>query len=146
LTAAFFTDRDLGRRLPERLRAAGFVVHIHDNHFGSTTPDEDWLAEVGARGWYVLSRNHRIRYQPNEVSAVMRAKVGVIFLVGKVPHAELAENVVRTKAALERFIGKHERPFLAKLHLPSASVRAKRPDAPGDLSLWMTAADWRPGA
>jgi hypothetical protein len=37
----YFTDRDLGKRFPEILRASGL---------NPETPDEVWLEEVGKRG------------------------------------------------------------------------------------------------
>jgi hypothetical protein len=36
----FFTDRDLGKRFPEILRAAGLTVQRHSDHFEPETPDE----------------------------------------------------------------------------------------------------------
>lgn len=58
----FFIDRSLGRKyVAEALRTAGATVEVHDDHFPQTTPDVDWLAEVGRRGWVVLSKDERIR-------------------------------------------------------------------------------------
>jgi hypothetical protein len=39
----FFTDRDLGKRFPEILEAAGLAVERHADHFAPDTRDEDWL-------------------------------------------------------------------------------------------------------
>jgi hypothetical protein len=36
------------------LRVAGATVVAHDECFEPDTPDEDWLAEAGRRGWIVL--------------------------------------------------------------------------------------------
>lgn len=58
----FFVDRSLGARdVPEALRSAGVLVEVHDDHFAPDTPDIVWLAEVGARGWIVLTKDSRIR-------------------------------------------------------------------------------------
>lgn len=67
----YFTDRDLGNRFPEILRSAGLTVERHGDRFAPDTPDEEWLAAVGARGWIVLTHDRRIRYKPNERDAVM---------------------------------------------------------------------------
>jgi hypothetical protein len=32
------------------------MVEIHDDHFPSDAKDEVWLAEVGIRGWIVLTK------------------------------------------------------------------------------------------
>ena len=53
----FFTDRDLGRIVPNALRKAGVTVEAHDDHFDPRTPDTDWLKEVGRREWIALSHN-----------------------------------------------------------------------------------------
>ncbi len=82
---AFFTDRDLGKRFPEILREAGLTVHRHGDHFEPETPDEVWLAAVGAHGWIALTHNRRIRYTPNERDAVMRHRVALLVVVGAAP-------------------------------------------------------------
>ncbi|MGI8496249.1 MAG: hypothetical protein ACR2OG_01520 [Gemmatimonadaceae bacterium] len=45
----FFVDRDLGKSIPNALRAEGYRVERHDDHFDSRTPDEIWLPEVASR-------------------------------------------------------------------------------------------------
>jgi hypothetical protein len=61
LTRVYFTDRDLGKLFPEILRAGGLEVERHADHFGDKTPDEDWLQEIGKRGWIAITHNKRIR-------------------------------------------------------------------------------------
>ena len=60
----YFTDRDLGKRFPEKLRAGGVRVERHDDHFGQLTPDPEWIGEIGRRGWVAVTRDSRIRYSP----------------------------------------------------------------------------------
>jgi hypothetical protein len=55
LNDVFFTDRDLGKRFPEILSAAGLLVEPHSDHFQPSTPDEEWLETVGRRGWIELA-------------------------------------------------------------------------------------------
>ncbi len=55
MTFVYFTDRDLGKQFPEILRSAGLTVEQHSEHFDPDFPDEDWLAEVSAQGWVVLT-------------------------------------------------------------------------------------------
>ena len=82
----FFTNRDLGKTFPQVLRDAGLSVEKHDDHFDQNTLDQVWLSEVGRRGWVAISRNLRIRYQPNERDAVMRSGARLFIVIGKVPH------------------------------------------------------------
>ena len=63
MTRVYFTDRDLGKRFGEILKAGGLTVERHGDHFAPDTPDEAWLAEVGRRGWIVLTHDRRIRYK-----------------------------------------------------------------------------------
>lgn len=67
MSRVFFTDRDLGKQFPARLREAGLQVERHADHFQPATPDEVWLPEVGRRGWVVLTHDERIRYKPVSV-------------------------------------------------------------------------------
>jgi hypothetical protein len=44
----------LGQKIiAENLRQSGVTVEIHDHHFPQNALDEDWLSEVGERGWIV---------------------------------------------------------------------------------------------
>ena len=77
----FFIDRSLGRKyVAEALRIAGATVEVHDDHFPQTTPDVEWLAEVGRRGWVVLSKDERIRRNRIERAALEAAHVRAFFL------------------------------------------------------------------
>jgi len=77
----FFIDRSLGRKyVAEALRTAGATVEVHDDHFPQTTPDVDWLAEVGRRGWVVLSKDERIRRNRIEREVLEAAHVRAFFL------------------------------------------------------------------
>ena len=144
MTVTFFTDRDLGKQLPRQLREAGLAVEAHHDHFAPKTPDEEWLLAAGARGWFVLTHDRHIRYRPNQRDAVMRADLGLFILIGAAPYVELAANVINSQRQILSFIEQHERPFIAKIHRPAPSVIAKRPGAPGDVTLWLAKADWRP--
>ncbi|MEX2554100.1 MAG: hypothetical protein WEB06_00530 [Actinomycetota bacterium] len=132
----YFTDRDLGNSFPEILRSAGLTVEQHKDHFAPTTPDEEWLAAVGARGWFVLSHDRHIRYKPNERDAVMRHRIALLVIVGKAPLPDLARAFVATLPRIERFLARHEPPFIAKVYRPSPAETTRRGTAPGSIELW----------
>ena len=70
----FFIDRSLGKKIvAQALRDSGETVEIHDDHFLPDAKDEDWLVEVGSRGWIVLTKDDRIRYRVTERTAIMSA-------------------------------------------------------------------------
>lgn len=122
-----FTDRNLGaRRFPEALRAAGVVVHTHQEHFAQDAPDTEWVPEVARRGWPILSPNLRIARDRLEVAAVMTSGAAMFCLSGGHTTAEAqAANVIRCLPAIERILATVARPFIAKIYQPSA-------DDPGD--------------
>lgn len=136
MTRIYFTDRDLGKRFGEILKAGGLTVERHDDHFASDTPDEVWLAEVGKRGWIALTHDSRIRYKPNERDAVIRHGVGLLVIVGKAPFAELARAFVATLPRIEQFLAGHKPPFIAKVYRPSPGEIARNAASPGRVELW----------
>ena len=137
MSTVFFTDRDLGKQFPALLRNAGISVEGHGDHFLDDAKDEDWIVEVGKRGWVVLTHDKRIRYKPNELAAVKAAGIAMLVLIGKAPHAVLAQNFIDTIDRVEAFLLKRKRPFIAKVYLPSASELERRPNAQGRVELWV---------
>jgi hypothetical protein len=136
LTVVFFTDRDLGNRFPDTLSAAGLHVERHRDHFAPTTPDEEWLAVIGAKRWVAITHDSRIRYKPNELEAVIRHNVRLLVVVGKAPFPELAKNFVATMPKIDRFLAGHIPPLIAKVYRPSQADLKFNADAGGDVSLW----------
>ena len=136
MSFVYFTDRDLGKRFPEILRAGGLTVERHDDHFAPETGDEVWLESVGRRGWIALTHDRRIRYKPNERDAVMRHGVALLVIVGAAPFPELARAFVATGPAIERFLSRHTPPFIAKIHRPPPGERPRRGAASGRIELW----------
>jgi len=136
-----FTDRDLGRRVPEVLEDAGFSVERHDDHFGPLTPDPVWLTEVGRRGWIPFSHNKDIRYRTQERDAAMRAGLPLFFLIGHAPHEELASNLVQTMPRITEFLEANDPPFIAKVYRPTPVSEVG--EKPGRVEMWLSEAEWR---
>lgn len=132
----FFTDRDLGKRFPDILRAAGLTVERHADHFLQDCPDETWLEEVGRRRWIAITHDGRIRYKPNELAAVMQHRVPLLVVIGHAPYPQLAQAFAVTVPRILRFIEKHEPPYIAKVYRPSPKETANDPAAPGRIELW----------
>lgn len=126
MNAAFFTDRDLGRhKFPSALRSAGVTVHPHHLHFRDEEDDLDWIREVAARGWYAISNDTRIYRNKVQREAVMSAGLGLFLLPGgDRPIVLLAQNFVECVDLVQRFIERHERPFIASVTRPG-SPRAR---------------------
>jgi len=136
----FFTDRDLGNAIPDALVAAGYVVVRHDQIFDPRTRDEHWLPVVAQRSWLTLSHNKRIRHVAIERDAAMRSGVALFLLIGKMPHAELAKNLVATVPRIIEFRERHAPPFIARVFRPAPmfAVGSK----PGAVEMALTESEW----
>ena len=88
-----FIDRSLGKlTIATALRAQGVEVHTHDDHFAQDARDEEWLADVGRRGWAVITKDTRIRYRQTELAALVAGGVRAFVLTrGDLSGAEMAE-------------------------------------------------------
>lgn len=66
----FFLDYQIGRYVvADALRVAGARVEVHIDHFAPAAPDVDWIPEVGARGWVLITKDEHIRRNPLERAA-----------------------------------------------------------------------------
>ena len=136
LEPVFFTDRDLGIRFPDILAAAGFHVERHKDHFAPDCSDEEWLETIGTRGWIAVTHDRRIRYKPNELAAIVRHRVALLVVIGKVPFPLLAQSFVTTAPRIFDFLARHRPPFIAKVYRPSPSELTNNPNATGAVTLW----------
>ena len=136
MSRVYFTDRDLGKRFPDILAAAGLTVERHHDLFPPDGSDEQWLEHCGKNARIALSHNERIRYTPNELEAVVRHRVRLLIVSGKVPFPVLAQNFVATLPKIEAFLDKHEPPFIAKVYRPGAAELAKDSAKSGAITLW----------
>jgi hypothetical protein len=111
----FFVDRSLGGKIvADALRAAGEHVEVHDDHFAKDAADEAWLADIGGKGWVILSKDDRIRRNPVERQALLAAGVAAFFLGrsdlrGDQMASAFTAAIPTMKKALRRFMV----PFIA---------------------------------
>src|SRR3989304_5309764 len=114
----FFLDRDFGRRdVAEALRRSGATVKLHDEFFAATAKDTEWLPQVGAKGWIVLTRDKHILTRPLEVVALLRANTHVFILKSRqeLNGAKMAAAFVKAYPHMCRLIRSHTPPFLARV-------------------------------
>jgi hypothetical protein len=136
VSLVYFTDRDLGKRFPELLAAAGLKIERHLDLFPPDGSDEQWLEYCGRNGRIAITHNERIRYTPNELAAVKLHTVSLLVVIGKAPLAELAENFVRTLPRIEAFLTDRNPPFIAKVYRPAPAILLRNPDAAGSIVHW----------
>ena len=93
-----YFDRCVGTAIPESLRLLGmrnvYHHHIHRvkvglkpergqvNLFRHDTPDDEWLAFVGAKGWVVISQDYSFHLEPAVLSVIKQHGVKVFYLWG----------------------------------------------------------------
>lgn len=98
------------------MREAGVEVHVHDDYFRPDARDEEWLSEVGRRGWIVLTKDKMIRYRGPELAALRRARVSAFVLTGgDLQGQEMARIFVQSLPKIMRFVKKNSPPFIAKI-------------------------------
>jgi hypothetical protein len=115
----FFVDRSLGGHVvADALRRVGQDVRAHDDIFAQDTNDEEWLAEVGKRGWVVLTKDVLIGRDSLQRRALLAASVAAFVpargdVTGGVMAAAFVAALPRMKKALRRF----DAPFIASVKL-----------------------------
>lgn len=111
----WFVDRSLGRNVViEALRAAGETAHAHDDHFARDTPDEDWLRQVGRRGWVVLTKDKDIRRNELERRALVGANVACFMLGhGNLSGPRMGEVFVGALPLMRRALRRFSTPVVA---------------------------------
>lgn len=116
--AVFFIDRCLGRvHLASALRQAGITVETHDDHFSQAAQDEDWLPEVGQRGWIVLTKDARIGKRTTERLAVANGNVRMFVLVSQdLSGEDMIEVFRKAFPAMQTFARENPSPFIAKVY------------------------------
>jgi hypothetical protein len=128
----FFTDRGLGKRVVEGLRAEGWTVHpMHEVYPSSDRSrsrrfqDENWIPAVTERGWIILSKDG-FRWT-HERLAIAECEARVFMI----PNASIrAEYMIERFAVCKEAIWarcKEAGPFLYTIH-PSSIHRVTLPE------------------
>lgn len=124
----FFIDRCLGgKALPRALAENGVVAVSHDSEFPRDTPDDMWLKRAAARGWVVLTKDKRIRYNPMELDAVL-ANGGRVFVLtaGSLDGEGIAAAFLRAMPSIRKMLLGRRPPFIATVN-GSGRVRLLKP-------------------
>lgn len=98
------------------LRSVGVAVEIHDDHFPPDAPDQDWLRDVGRRGWIVLTKDRRIRYRQLELASIASAGVKAFVLTaGDLSGSEQAAAFIQALPRIARLVQRETAPFIASV-------------------------------
>lgn len=114
----FFIDRCLGSvRLVNALRKSGITIEVHDDHFPQSAQDEDWLPEVGQRGWIVLTKDARIGNRLPERLAVASANIRMFVLASQnLSGQDMINSFREALPKMQQFAHDRPSPFIAKVY------------------------------
>lgn len=113
-----FFDRNTGTALPRALQLLKppHQIEYHQAHFAPMTPDEEWLATIGERGWVVVAQDYRFHRRPHELDAIKRFGVGVFYLWGaNASRWEIARVFMKAIDAIELAEATTPRPFVFRI-------------------------------
>ena len=103
------------------LREEGHRAHVQRDTFGSGTKDVEWLPEVGARRWILITKDKQIRKREIELRALRQAGVRAFVLTTAGLTGEAQARVL--KAALPAMLRLLRRPAKAFVARVTASSR-----------------------
>ena len=88
----------------------------HGQHFTPGTEDLVWLPFVGERGWILITKDKRIRFNELEKAAVLQHRVREFyFSSGNYSGAEMAEILVSALRDMARLCRRYDPPFIASI-------------------------------
>jgi len=112
----FFFDRTFGVRLPEVLARMSPPMHIrwHQKHgFAQNTTDDEWLAQVGAAGWVVISQDRKFHLVDVELAAIKQHKIRCFYLRCASEHRWISLcNLTRAHKRMINLAETHPPPFI----------------------------------
>jgi len=106
--------------LRDALKALGANVEMHRDHFSEDAADVDWLPEVSARGWVILSKD---QFNWLEREAIRNAN-GRAFLLaqGSLPGDQQVAIICGALPWIVRILKATPAPFIARIHQTSKIV------------------------
>jgi hypothetical protein len=100
----------------DALTQFGVKHERHGRHFPPGTEDVVWLPFVGERGWTIITKDKRIRYNELEKSAVIENRVREFyFSSGNYSGAEMADILIAALPAIVRTCRRYHPPFIASI-------------------------------
>jgi predicted nuclease of predicted toxin-antitoxin system len=98
------------------LRAAGFLVEEHADHFAADAPDAEWLGEAGRRGWVVLTKDKAVRRNALELAAIRASGVACFSLGrGDLKADQMVAAFVAARRRMEKALRRFEPPMTASV-------------------------------
>jgi len=88
----------------------------HGQHFSPGTQDTEWLPFVGEKGWILITKDKRIRFNDLEKEAVIAYRVREFYFTsGNYSGAEMAAMLIAALPEIIRICEKQPPPFFASI-------------------------------
>lgn len=96
----------------------GVEAEAHLDHFAHSTHDDVWLADIGHRGWIVITNDKRIRFNESERRALTEHSVGCFVLTsGNRTKWETMRALAKGWDRIQQIAATVHRPFIYSLHV-----------------------------
>jgi hypothetical protein len=122
--------------VPLALRASGWSIELHDDHFPQNAKDVDLLPEVARRGWIFVTQDAHIRYRAAEKDAWLRAGLRAFVVVTANLGAEdTTEILERARKRIETLAAEEPPPFIYRIAKDASLRRIDTEGAAGSMRL-----------
>ena len=112
----FIIDENIPREFAKGLKNFGEdVEHVLD-HFSQGAKDIEILEFVGKKGFFLVTKDTRIRYRKVEILALRKNNVGAFFLVGKTMRSwDIVKQLINSWESIKQIAETENKPFIYKL-------------------------------
>jgi hypothetical protein len=94
----------------------GIKHERHGQHFSAGTQDTSWLPFVGEKGWILITKDKRIRFNDLEKEAVVAYGVREFYFTsGNHSGAEMAVMLIAALPEIVQLCRKQAAPFIASI-------------------------------
>ncbi len=112
----FLIDENLSVKIARSLRDIDQDVHHITEVLSEGAPDTEVLKFAGDNDFFLITKDNRIRYKPNERAALRKHKVGVFLLGGKnVNFLETYQQLIRNWDKVLECASSTQRPFVRRI-------------------------------
>lgn len=112
----FLIDENLSDKMARSLRDIDQEVYHVTEVMDAGSPDTAVLEYAGSNDYFLITKDNRIRYKPNEKAAIRKHKVGVFLLGGKnIPFFETYQQLIRNWDRILECATSTNRPFIRRV-------------------------------
>ncbi len=129
-----YFDEDVGGpKLKGYLEIAGIRrVVLWSELVKRSTPDPDWLSEVGKHGWAIFTADKAIETDPVNLAAAVDAKAKIFILDGHSSALHWCASILVARERIYELISEEPGPFFVNLEKHSGKIvsSVRRPERP----------------